>query len=54
MTFDFKSASREELQYKYNAIAKEIGDDQFFTKKELHHLPSVCQKVSKFLPSHRG
>jgi hypothetical protein len=39
--FDFKTASKAELQERYNQIAKEIGDDQFFTKKELHHLPSV-------------
>ena len=49
MTFDFKSASREELRHKYNAIAKEIGDDQFFTKKELHHLPSVLSEGEQVL-----
>jgi hypothetical protein len=39
--FNFKTASRPELQKRYNAIAAETGDNQFFTKKELHHLPSV-------------
>jgi hypothetical protein len=41
--FDFKRASKEELQKKYNEIAKQVGDDQFFTKKELHFLPEVLQ-----------
>ena len=36
--FDFKNASKQELKIKYNEIAKKIGDDQFFTKKELHYL----------------
>jgi hypothetical protein len=49
MTFDFKNASREELQQKYHAIAKEIGDEQFFTKKELHHLPSVLSEGEQVL-----
>jgi hypothetical protein len=41
MSFDFKNASKELLKSEYNRIAKEIGDDQFFTKKELYHLPKV-------------
>lgn len=41
MTFNFKTATAAELKVKYDQIAKEMGDDQFFTKKELAHLPSV-------------
>ena len=41
MSFDFKNASSADLKKEYNRIAKEIGDDQFFTKKELKHLPLI-------------
>jgi len=41
MTFDFKNASPADLRREYNRIAVEIGDDQFFTKKELNHLPEI-------------
>jgi hypothetical protein len=40
-TFDFKNASTEQLRREYNRIAQEIGDGQFFTKRELHHLPKI-------------
>jgi hypothetical protein len=41
MTFNFKQASPEERKAEFNRIAQEMGDDQFFTKKELNHLPEV-------------
>lgn len=41
MSFDFKNAPPAELKREYNRIATEIGDDRFFTKKELRHLPSI-------------
>jgi len=41
MAFDFKNAPPADLKVEYNRIAKEIGDDQFFTKKELNHLPEI-------------
>lgn len=41
MSFDFKNAAPADLKREYNRIAKELGDDQFFTKKELNHLPAV-------------
>ena len=41
MAFDFKNASVADRKKEYDRIAKEIGDDQFFTKKELNHLPAV-------------
>ena len=49
MTFDFKKASSQELQKKYNQIARQIGDDQFFTKKELHHLPNILSDGEQVL-----
>ena len=39
--FDFKNASKKELRKEYKRIAKATGDDQFFTKRELNHLPAV-------------
>ena len=39
--FDFKNASKKALQQAYKRIAKATGDDRFFTKKELNHLPKV-------------
>ncbi|MDR5658818.1 PH domain-containing protein [Serpentinicella sp. ANB-PHB4] len=47
--FDFKNASKDELQNEYNRIAKEMGDDQFFTKKELHYLPQVLREGEQVL-----
>lgn len=41
MGFDFKNASAAERKQQYDRIAKEMGDDQFFTKKELNHLPEI-------------
>ena len=39
--FDFKKASKKELKKEYDKIAKKIGDDQFFTSKELNFLPEI-------------
>lgn len=47
--FDFKNASKESLKVEYNRIAKEFGDDQFFTKKELNYLPEVLQNNEQVL-----
>lgn len=41
MAFDFKNCSVDERKREYDRIAKVIGDDQFFTKKELNHLPEI-------------
>lgn len=41
MSFDFKNASPMERKKEYNRIAAAVGDDQFFTKKELNYLPQV-------------
>jgi hypothetical protein len=39
--FDYKNASKEELKSEYKRIADKVGDDQFFTRKELNYLPQV-------------
>ncbi|HET7315302.1 PH domain-containing protein [Salinisphaera sp.] len=41
MGFDFKNADKAALLLEAKRMAKEIGDDQFFTKKELKYLPEV-------------
>lgn len=47
--FDFKNANKEQLKIEYNRIAREIGDDQFFTKKELNHLPEILMEGEQVL-----
>jgi len=49
--FDFKNASRAELNREYGRIAQEMGDDRFFTSKELNYLQKVlmeCEQVLAF------
>ncbi|MFK0666612.1 PH domain-containing protein [Aeromonas salmonicida] len=41
MGFDFKNASATERKAECKRIAAEVGDDMFFTKKELNHLPEI-------------
>lgn len=49
MSFDFKNCTPEERKRKYNEIAKKIGDDQFFTKKELNYLPEILKDGEQVL-----
>lgn len=49
MSFNYKNASKQELKTKYNEIAKKIGDDQFFTKKELNFLPEILSDGEQIL-----
>ncbi len=49
MSFDFKNSSKEELREKYKEIAEKLGDDQFFTKKELDYLPEVLREGEQIL-----
>lgn len=49
MSFDFKNCTPEERKEKYNEIAKKIGDDQFFTKKELNYLPEILKDGEQVL-----
>lgn len=52
--FDFKNASPNELSAKYKELAQEIGDDQFFTKKELKYLPEVLMDREQVLSFSSG
>lgn len=54
MAFDFKNASPEALKAEYQRIANEMGDDQFFTKKELNHLPEVLSDGEQVLAFSSG
>jgi hypothetical protein len=54
MSFDFKNATKQELQIKYKEIASKIGDDQFFTKKELHYLPEILREDEDVLAFSSG
>ena len=47
--FDFKNASKKELMKEYKKIAAEVGDDPFFTKKELNYLPEVLMDEEQVL-----
>jgi hypothetical protein len=49
MTFDFKNAVPADLKREYRRIANEVGDDQFFTKRELNHLPGVLSEGEQVL-----
>jgi len=52
--FNFKTASPDDLKAEYARIAAKIGDDQFFTKKELAHLPKVLQDGEQVLAFSSG
>lgn len=49
MAFDIKNANAEERKAEYSRIAKEMGDDGFFTKKEMNHLPEVMHEGEQLL-----
>lgn len=52
--FDFTTASRSELSLVWKAIADEMGDDRFFTTKELDHLPRVLDSQEQVLAFSSG
>ncbi len=52
--FDFKNASNKERKKEYKRIANEIGDDQFFTKKELKYLPEILMENEQVLAFSSG
>lgn len=54
MTFDFKNSSKQSRDEEYKRIAGKIGDDQFFTKKELNHLPEVLSDGEQVLAFSSG
>lgn len=51
--FDFKNASKADLNQE-KRIAKESGDDRFFTRKELRHLPEVLMDREQVLAFSSG
>ena len=52
--FDYKNASKKELMKEFKRVAKATGDDQFFTKKELKHLPSILMDGEQVLAFSSG
>lgn len=52
--FDFKNASPADLKRQYDRLAEEIGDDRFFTKKELRYLPEVLSDGEQVLAFSSG
>ena len=52
--FDFKNASKKELRKEYRRIAQTTGDDRFFTKKELYHLPKMLMDEEQLLAFSSG
>lgn len=52
--FDFTTATRSELSTVWKAIAQEMGDDRFFTTKELDHLPKVLDSEEQVLAFSSG
>ena len=52
--FDFTTASRQELQVIWQAIAAETGDDRFFTTRELDVLPQVLAAREQVLAFSSG
>ena len=52
--FDFKNATKEELDKKYKEIAQEMGDYAFGTKKELKCLQDIIRKEEQILAFSSG
>lgn len=52
--FDFTTASRQQLNHVWKAIEREMGDDRFFTTKELDHLPKVLHPKEQVLAFSSG
>jgi hypothetical protein len=51
---DFTTATGEQRKKAYDAIAKELGDDQFFTTKELDVLPKILAPMEQVLSFSSG
>ncbi|WP_237673672.1 PH domain-containing protein [Vreelandella profundi] len=49
MAFDIKTATPDERKKEYKRIAAEMGDDSFFTKKEMNHLPDAMNEGEQLL-----
>ena len=46
---NYKTAPESELREAYNYLAIEMGDDQFFTRKELNYLPEILMDEEPIL-----
>lgn len=51
---DFTTASRDDIKRCYDAIAAELGDDRFFTTKELDVLPKILAMQEQILSFSSG
>lgn len=51
---DFTTAPREEIRRVYDAIAAQLGDDRFFTTKELDVLPKILAPLEQVLSFSSG
>lgn len=51
---DFTSADRSQLEKVWKAIAEEMGDDRFFTTKELDYLPRILDTQEQVLAFSSG
>lgn len=51
---DFTTAPDEEVKRAYDAIARELGDDRFFTTKELDVLPKILAPFEQVLSFSSG
>lgn len=54
LLFDFTTANENELDAAWKAIAEEIGDDQFFTSRELASLPKLLAPYEQVLAFSSG
>jgi hypothetical protein len=54
MAFDFKNASKANLRKEYGRIARETGDDRFFTRNELNYLPEILSDREQVLAFSSG
>lgn len=51
---DFTTADRSQLERVWKAIADEMGDDRFFTSKELDYLPRILDNQEQVLAFSSG
>lgn len=54
MPFDFTTASRADLDIVWRSIGQAIGDDRFFTTKELDYLPQMLDPYEQVLAFSSG
>lgn len=52
--FDFTTANKTQLEKAWKAIANEMGDDRFFTSRELNSLPGLLAPMEQVLAFSSG